>query len=486
MRRDNDNSARPRGRALVRSAQTALLRSVRTQIITLAAGSALAVLVLLAIPVGYTIENVADEEAQQAASTTAQGVADFISGSAQRNDIGPLVNRVNRRGNDHPVTVALSDGTLIGARQPRCGTATSTSDETNGGDRGDGDGEIAGLRPTSTASIVRVSEGRLVQIDSSDSSGVVSVCALASDAGVRAEVATRLAGLGTAGLVTVLIVAAAALFVAGRLNRHLAGAARTADQLAEGDLAARASETGPTEVRRVAVALNRLAVRIEELLAAERETVADLSHRLRTPLMAVRLDAEALAESPEKAELEDHLNALERTLTAVIHTARRPQREGAVPRADTFVVLRERFDFWNALLEDQGRTAKLDLDPTLDATLEARTCRSSPADLGAAIDALLENTAAHTNPGTPVRARLRADGRDLVLSVEDQGPGIPAEALQRGRSDRGSTGLGLDIARSCARAAGGELAVERRGDWTVVEMRLPVADHSESAQPRQV
>ena len=53
-------------------------------------------------------------------------------------------------------------------------------------------------------------------------------------------------------------------------------------------------DDGPEEVRRVGAALNRLAGRIDELLAAERETVADLSHRLRTPLTAVRLDVESL------------------------------------------------------------------------------------------------------------------------------------------------------------------------------------------------
>lgn len=465
-------AGRTAGKTAGKTGET-LLRSLRARIVALAAGSALAVLVLLAIPVGFTIERVADEEAQQAAGTTAQGVADFISSSAGPADVGELVERANRRGSDHPVTVVLSDGTLLGAREPRCGTGSPAGEASDdGGDRSD-DGDLPGLRPTSQASVVRVPQGRLVQIDSSDGSGRVSVCALASDAEVGAEVATRLAGLGAAGLVAVVVVGGAAFLVGSRLNRHLASAARAADELAEGDLAARASEAGPTEVRRVAVALNRLAGRIEELLAAERETVADLSHRLRTPLMAVRLDVEALPNTPQRAELEDHLSALERTLTAVIRAARRPQREGAVPRADTLLVLRERFEFWNALLEDQGRETSLQLGPGLDSSAEARTCRCAPTDLAAAIDALLENTAAHTAPGTAVRARLEVSDGDLRLSVEDRGPGVPVEALQRGRSDRGSSGLGLDIARSCARAAGGDLAIFSREGWTVVEMRLP-------------
>ena len=78
----------------------------------------------------------------------------------------------------------------------------------------------------------------------------------------------------------------------------------------------------------VGVALNRLADRIDELIAEERETVADLSHRLRTPLTTLRLDAEALRDPDEAERVGAHVSTLERMLTAIIHAARRPQREG--------------------------------------------------------------------------------------------------------------------------------------------------------------
>ena len=89
------------------------------------------------------------------------------------------------------------------------------------------------------------------------------------------------------------------------------------------------------------VALNQLADRIDELIAEERETVADLSHRLRTPLTALRLDAEALRDPAERERIGEHVSSVERTLTAVIHSARRPQREGRMPSGDaTSVVAR--------------------------------------------------------------------------------------------------------------------------------------------------
>ncbi len=104
-----------------------------------------------------------------------------------------------------------------------------------------------------------------------------------------------LAGIG-AGLV------ALGLVLADRLGARLVGATRalagTAVRLAAGDLTARAQPAGPPELRLVGDELNRLAARIEQLLAAERENAADLAHRLRTPVAALRLDAETLRIRP--------------------------------------------------------------------------------------------------------------------------------------------------------------------------------------------
>jgi signal transduction histidine kinase len=247
----------------------------------------------------------------------------------------------------------------------------------------------------------------------------------------------------------------------------------------------------------VAGALNELAGRIDELLAAERETVADMSHRLRTPLMALRLDVEALADEKadraddptaararddRAAELEAHVTTLERTLTAVIDQARRSQREGVRAACEPSPVVLAAVDFWKPLLEDQGRPVQVDVAGDLPTVHCARD------DLRAALDALLENCIAHTPDETPVSVRAHAERGDdarVVVEVRDRGPGLPADAVRRGRSDRGSSGLGLDIARGCARASGGDLTVSREPatdgggeDWTVVRLELGLAGQS--------
>jgi signal transduction histidine kinase len=100
--------------------------------------------------------------------------------------------------------------------------------------------------------------------------------------------------------------------------------------------------------------------------------------------------------------------------------------------------------------------------------------RASPEDLAAAVDALLENVIAHTPEGTPFEVSLSTVDGAAVLVVADAGPGLPEGAGARGRSDRGSSGLGLDIARRCADASGGSMRVGRAaagGTSVALELR---------------
>jgi signal transduction histidine kinase len=252
-----------------------------------------------------------------------------------------------------------------------------------------------------------------------------------------------------------------------RIVRPLDQTASTAQRLAAGDVTARAPVDGPAEIAAVGQALNRLADRIDELIAEERETVADLSHRLRTPLTALRLDAESLRDPVEAERIGAHASVLERMLTAVIRAARRPGRGGRMPACDASEVVRERVAFWSALTEEQNRTA--------DVSLPAGSLpvRAAAEDLGAAVDALLENVVAHTPEGTAFAVHLRPDDAGAVLDVSDSGAGIPPDAVLRGRSDRGSSGLGLDIARRCAEGTGGRMEIGRsRTGGALVTLRL--------------
>ena len=114
----------------------------------------------------------------------------------------------------------------------------------------------------------------------------------------------------------------------------------------------------------LAGALNRLADRIDELLVAERGAVADLSHRLRTPVTALRLDAEGVPSPSWRRPAPGarrHTAAHRRRHRA----GRSPPGRGTdlAPACDATAVVRERLAFWSALAEDQGRPVDVDLRP---------------------------------------------------------------------------------------------------------------------------
>ena len=289
-----------------------------------------------------------------------------------------------------------------------------------------------------------------------------------SEGVVRSWIA--LAGVGA---VLVLVAVAVADRLAASIVRPVGDLADATRRLGAGDLDTRVEPAGPPEVEEVGTAFNRLASRFTELLEAERELVADLSHRLRTPLTALRLDADAAkAGAPGAGDrVRADVEALERTVDELIEEARRPIRAGVVATCDLSEVARDRSEFWAPLAEDQGREWSCRCDGTHPVALPR-------GDLEAAVDALLGNVFAHTPEGTAYRVSVeRVDGGGAVLVVEDDGPGVPGpDVVLRGRSGAGSTGLGLDIVRRTAEAAGGTLSAGNGpGGGAHLEVRFPPA-----------
>jgi signal transduction histidine kinase len=246
--------------------------------------------------------------------------------------------------------------------------------------------------------------------------------------------------------------------LAGRVVQSARGLAEAARTLGDNDLNVRVRPHGPLELAEAAVAFNAMADRVALLRAAERELFADLSHRLRTPLTALRLEAERVRASGASHRLGDAVEAMEQQVDHVIRTARRPEQPLELEAAlcDVGEVVRERMAFWRAVAEDQSRPVRVH---GADRRLLVPLAHS---ELAAALDAILGNVFRYTPQGTAfVVAVFRRDG-SIWVRVDDSGPGIgdPDRALRRGSSDRGSTGLGLDIVRRAAIAGQGDVVVE--------------------------
>lgn len=443
--------------------------SMYRRIMALTVGLTLVVVLAFAVPLAILARQVVRTNAVDKAVANAVGLADYLStASFDRDDLAQYLTRVADR-TAGSAGVRLADGTVIGSVP----AGAFGSQGAVGGDRdGDHDGPKKGgqLGEVTSPTVVDLGDGTAVVVSAMTSTGPAHVSVYASNDQLTNGVRPWWAAIAGAGIVLLALAVLGSRIVTRRLIHPLAATADTARQLATGDQDARAPLDGPAEVATVAAALNQLAERIGELLAAERETAADLSHRLRTPLTALRLDVEALPDSPAARALTDDVSNVERTLTAVIHAARRTEREGFVAACDATAVVRDRVAFWTPLAEDQGRRV------SLSAPARPVQVRASADDLASALDALLENVLSHTPEGTAFAVTLAdaPDGEDFVsLDVVDKGPGLPAGAHERGRSDRGSSGLGLDIARSCAVASGGSMQLTSHpGTGTQVRLLL--------------
>ncbi|WP_328320014.1 HAMP domain-containing histidine kinase [Kribbella sp. NBC_00382] len=424
---------------------------MRRRILLLSVGMTTLVVLAFAIPLTLLMRNAAADESLKAARYQAENVAYYVGDKDHTAaDIQAYIDEVKKNSAGR-ISVRLPNGTTLGDPPPG-GVADPKPVP---GD--DDDDDKHGPPKLSTASFRAIGGGKATDISVGTPEGPAAVCLYLTAEELYDGLLTRILILLGGSLLVLLLSVIGAELVSRRLARPLEETARTAERLAKGDVDARAPTNGPAEVAKVGAALNGLADRIDEVIAVEREAVADLSHRLRTPLTALRLQVEALPDRERAEELNTQVNSLERTLTAVISAARRPQREGRVPHCDAVEVTRARAAFWAPLFEDQGR------DLVLDLVQPPAMVRASADDLSAALDALVENVVAHTLDGTPARIILTrqavGSSTGVLIVVADEGPGIPLGAGERGRSDRGSTGLGLDIARRCAEAAGGRLTI---------------------------
>ncbi|GAA1338488.1 HAMP domain-containing sensor histidine kinase [Saccharothrix algeriensis] len=267
------------------------------------------------------------------------------------------------------------------------------------------------------------------------------------------------AWLALSGVAVSLVLAS--VLVADRLGARVVRAAGSlaegARRMEEGDLAARVTPSGPPELADAGGAFNRMADRIGQLVAAEREFLADLSHRLRTPLTALRLDSETLGADPGANRVRQAVHALEREVNELIRAARRELDDPAGGRCDAAQVVHDRLVFWSALADDQQRRWNS------RGTERSAFVPLTRTDLAAAMDAVLGNIFRHTPEGVGFVVALFHQPDRVVVVIEDAGPGIEdlETALRRGSSSAGSTGLGLDIARRAAESTGGSLVVDR-------------------------
>ena len=293
------------------------------------------------------------------------------------------------------------------------------------------------------------------------------------------EIAAIWVLFGTICVVAMIGAALLAFGLARWVSRPLKGLDAAARRLADGDLEIRAKvESGPPELRRLGTTFNTMAGRLEALVHGNRAVIADVSHQLRTPLAALRLRLDLLADDTdpetghELAGALDELARLSRLVDGLLTVAR---AENVVPvpmTVDVAEVAGERVVAWHPVADDRS------------IILVASPARQVLAWIGEGhleqiLDNLIANALDVLSPGHMVRLTTTATPTGARITVSDNGPGMSAEDRERAflrftTSSPNGTGLGLAIVHRLTISNGGTVRLdETPGGGLTVTLDLP-------------
>ncbi|MBA2935895.1 HAMP domain-containing protein [Sphingomonas sp. CGMCC 1.13654] len=273
-------------------------------------------------------------------------------------------------------------------------------------------------------------------------------------------------------VVAFAIVAPIGWLYARHIVRPLARFTTAAEQLGRDPSAALVALEGPAEIGRAAHAFNVMQSRLRSFVDDRTAMVGAISHDLRTPLTRLRFRIEEV----EDDAIRDGMNEEVAEMEAMITSALTFIRDASTPNA------RERLDL-GMLVEDVAQDAQL-----IGSDVKVEMLAPAPVEIDVLgmrrlLANLVENAVKY---GDRARIRMRVEEDAAIAEIEDDGPGIPEDELERAfepfyrasnaaGSGKSGTGLGLAVCRSIARAHGGDVVLVRSADGFAAQLRLPLA-----------
>lgn len=323
--------------------------------------------------------------------------------------------------------------------------------------------------------------------------------AVAQAAGMRDDVARESAwrtALPLLILVPILLLLVADLV--RKLFRPVASLSAGIDARDEHDLRPVPAEHVPVEVRPFVVAINRMLARVAQSVDAQRRFVADAAHELRSPLTAMSLQAERLADIDLPDDARARLAALRggldrsRHLIGQLLALARAQSAPAAPPGAVSV-----HAIYRRVLEDlmplaEEKTLDIGIDDGPDARVSV-----DELELASLVMNLVDNAIRYTPAGGRVDLSTSCTDTHACVTIVDSGPGIAPQERERvfdpfyrvpGNAQIGS-GLGLSIVKIVADRMGADITLayadERAAHGLRVSVRIPLARPSRAAQPRE-
>lgn len=285
-------------------------------------------------------------------------------------------------------------------------------------------------------------------------------------------------------LLVPLLVAMTVLLV-HRMLRPVAMLAREVDARSDTDLHAVPQRALPSEITPFVHAINRLLARVEQAMAAQRRFVADAAHELRSPMTALSLQAQRLSVSDMSGDAQERLHALQQGIERNRHLldqllamarAQEPSAHEAEP-----IGLQ---DVFRRVLEDLmplAEARQIDIGMAEDPDVRLRM---HAVDVMTVVKNLVDNAIRYAPEGGQVDLSARVKGGDILIEVEDNGSGIPANERARSLdafyrvagSEQAGSGLGLSIVKAIVDRWGGQIELLDAAHFAtglLVRIRLP-------------
>jgi signal transduction histidine kinase len=245
-----------------------------------------------------------------------------------------------------------------------------------------------------------------------------------------------------------------------------------ASKFSDGDLTARSPVTGPPETQTLARTLNQGAERLDTLVASQRIFVADASHQLRTPLTALRLSLDNIADGTDDEFVREDVEQataevvrMSRLVNGLLVLARAEAKVTAAEPLSLRDIVDERLSVWRPAADERGVTIALPGDRGVDGRL---LVLASPGHLDQVLDNVLSNALEVSPDGGTITVRAEPRGDWVELTVSDGGPGMSdaekSRAFDRfwrgqGLTGRSGSGLGLAVVKQLVTDDGGTVAL---------------------------
>lgn len=276
------------------------------------------------------------------------------------------------------------------------------------------------------------------------------------------------------GIISILVlgVGLASILFVRRITKPMRKLADAAERMGRGEDVESLDEAGPNEARDTTRAFNEMNDRLRRYIADRNHMMAATGHDLRTPLTSLRLRAELVDDEELRAKMLATVDEMTRMVEAMLAFAREDAQAEETREIDLTALIQSIADDLTAI----GLDVALHESPRV-----VSRCRS--ISLTRAVRNLMENAARYGDRAT---VTLREDDQKILITIDDDGPGIPQDDLERvfepftrldaaRNTETGSMGLGLAIARSVVRAHGGDIVLSNRPEGGLrAAIELPI------------